>query len=112
MWKGHDASVLSIREWGADKLITYDFDSVWFNCRHGRDGKVFVWQFGEAQETELERGLPSDGGVRRKPWLLYSMDVKEMIFCGMDLVALNEAHTHTYVLTSGCIDRGVFWRAW
>lgn len=23
MWKGHDASVLSIREWGADKLITY-----------------------------------------------------------------------------------------
>jgi hypothetical protein len=61
-----------------------------FNCRHGRDGKVFVWQLGDREEASMDRGLPSDGGIRRKPWLLYSLDVKEMTFCGIDLILQRE----------------------
>jgi len=47
---------------------------------HGRDGKVFVWQFGEKEEARLDRGLPADEGIRQKPWLLHSLEVKEMTF--------------------------------
>jgi hypothetical protein len=84
----------------------------WVNCSHGRDGKVFVWQFGEDNEMNLERGLPSDGGVRRKPWLLHSMDVKEMTFCGMDVVGRKEVHNHYFLLIEGRIDCSLFWRPW
>jgi ASTRA-associated protein 1 len=60
------------------------------NYIHGRDGKVFVWRFGEEDEANLDSGLPADGGSRRKPWLLHSFDVKEMTFCGMDVVCPDE----------------------
>ena len=56
------------------------------NFRHGRDGKVFVWRFTEEDEANLDFGVPADGGSRRKPWLLHSIDVKEMTFCGIDVV--------------------------
>ena len=47
---------------------------------------MFVWQIKEEEEGELDSGLPADGGTRRKPWLLHSLDVKEMTFCGVDVV--------------------------
>ena len=61
--------------------------------RNGRDGKVFVWQIGEEDESNLECGLPADGGTRRKPWLLYGLDVKEMTFCGIDVVIKDEVRS-------------------
>lgn len=57
--------------------------------RNGRDGKVFVWQLKGDGEGNLDCGLPADGGTRRKPWLLHSVEVKEMTFCGVD-VAVTE----------------------
>jgi len=59
--------------------------------RHGRDGKVFVWQLKPGEEGNLDCGLPADGGTRRKPWLLHSVDVKEMTFCGVDVAVTEEA---------------------
>ena len=43
VWKAHDASVLSVREWGSEGLITYNSRKKKHpaNDRHGRDGKVF-----------------------------------------------------------------------
>jgi hypothetical protein len=49
-----------------------------------------VWQFKEEEESNLDSGLPADGGSRRKPWLLHSLDVKEMTFCGIDVVSNDE----------------------
>jgi len=62
--------------------------------RHGRDGKVFVWQLKGDEEGTLDRGLPADGGTRRKPWLLHSVDVKEMTFCGVDIALTEDASPH------------------
>jgi WD40 repeat protein len=88
VWKGHDAGVLSVHNWGEDKLITYIVRGQ-SDGRHGRDGKVFAWQLGEDQGN-LDCGLPADGGSRRKPWLLHSIDVKEMTFCGMQVVEVEQ----------------------
>jgi len=51
---------------------------------------VFVWQLREEEEGGLDCGLPADGGTRRKPWLLHSLDVKEMTFCGVDVVLMED----------------------
>jgi ASTRA-associated protein 1 len=90
VWRAHSASVLSIREWGCEKLVTYSDQSESADRRHGRDGKVFVWQIKEDEEDKFDRGLPADGGPRRKPWLLHSLDVKEMTFCGADVISTVE----------------------
>jgi hypothetical protein len=71
-----------------------------------------VWQFGEKEENSLDSGLPSDGGVRRKPWLLHSMDVKEMTFCGMDVIQRKEVHKHGFSLISGRINCRFLWWSW
>jgi hypothetical protein len=63
---------------------------------HGRDGKVFAWKLGENED--LDSALPADGGTRRKPWLLYSIDVKDMTFCGMDVVEVEEVSSFSFVL--------------
>ena len=74
------------------------------NDSHGREGKVFVWQFKEDEEHTFDRGLPAEGGTRRKPWLLHSLDVKEMMFCGIDIACVDDvcllplSITHTRVL--------------
>ena len=60
------------------------------NYSHGREGKVYVWRFSEEDEANLDFGLPADGGSRRKPWLLHSLDVKEMTFCGIDSICPDE----------------------
>lgn len=49
-----------------------------------------MWQLKGEEESNLDRGLPADGGSRRKPWLLHSLDVKEMTFCGIDVVSNDE----------------------
>ena len=49
-----------------------------------------MWRFSEEEEVNLDPGLPADGGSRRKPWLLHSLDVKEMTFCGIDVVCHDE----------------------
>jgi hypothetical protein len=61
--------------------------------RNGREGKVFVWKLQAEDEVTLETGVPGDGGTRRKPWLLHSLDVKEMTFCGVDVAFAKEVLT-------------------
>jgi hypothetical protein len=63
-------------------------------CRHGRDGKVLVWQFSQEGEKNLDLGLPSDGGLRRKPLLLHSVDVNEVNFCGIDIVCTDDVFSY------------------
>ena len=49
-----------------------------------------MWRFREEDERLLEKSVPGDGGPRRNPWLLHSLDVKEMTFCGVDVAIFNE----------------------
>jgi hypothetical protein len=49
-----------------------------------------VWQLKAEEEDTFEIKLPTDGGPRRKPWLLHSLDVKEMTFCGIDVVCTDD----------------------
>lgn len=73
--------------------------------RNGREGKVFVWKLQDEDEVTLETGVPGDGGPRRKPWLLHSLDVKEMTFCGVDVAFVNQVLPHSWcLLTRGRAD--------
>jgi len=59
--------------------------------------------------STLDRGLPSDGGVRRKPWLLHSLDVKGMNFCGMDMCAVDDVRLTLGGLIEECSCSSFFW---
>jgi ASTRA-associated protein 1 len=89
VWKGHDAGVLSMRQWD-EKLIRYRDSIANSYGSHGRDGKVVIWKVGESEERELDCGLPAHGGDRRKPGVFASFNVKEMTFCGVDAVTTTE----------------------
>jgi len=49
-----------------------------------------VWQFRKEDEELLEKSVPGDDGPRRKPWLLHSLDIKDMTFCGVDVAISND----------------------
>lgn len=71
---------------------------------------MFVWQLKGDGVEDLDCGLPADGGPRRKPWLLHSVDVKQMTFCGVD-VALMEEVNHPGILADSDGSSGYFfWR--
>lgn len=61
------------------KQLTYPVTS------HGRDNKILVWKLGSVQdETGMDIALPveENAGHRRSPWLLSSLDVNALNFCG------------------------------
>jgi hypothetical protein len=90
--------VFSVFVNGAPKSLSRtSFAMAQANYRHGRDGKVFAWQFKDQEEGTFNYKLPSDGGIRRKPWLLHSLDVKEMTFCGMDAVCTDGVSSILYL---------------
>jgi len=51
--------------------------------RHGKDNLLLVWKFSESDEVGMSTVLPVDvtAEPRRKPWLLYSLEVNTMNFC-------------------------------
>ena len=55
--------------------------------RHGKDNKLLVWQYSEADEIGLDKTLPVDGQgeSNRKPWLLYTLDVNTLNFCSFTM---------------------------
>ncbi|CAZ83786.1 unnamed protein product [Tuber melanosporum] len=69
VWKAHEGSVLKVDDWDG-KIIT-----------HGRDNKLFAWR---VEEVGMDVLLPVDDevGWRRRPWLVASLDVNALNFCG------------------------------
>lgn len=51
--------------------------------RHGRDGRLHVWQLREDDEADLSSVLPIDDAVteRKQPWLLHTLTVSAINFC-------------------------------
>ena len=87
MWKAHDNTILRLDHWhsSSDRIIT-----------HGRDHRLKVWQLRLEDEDALSKVLPADDvdgfgkgaereGIskqRRMPWLLHSIEVNALNFCG------------------------------
>ncbi|KFY08223.1 hypothetical protein V492_06424 [Pseudogymnoascus sp. VKM F-4246] len=72
VWRAHEAAILGVAQWGADRLIT-----------HGKDNKLVVWKFSEEDEANLSTTLPVEDPTtpRKQPWLLYVLDVNSLNFC-------------------------------
>ncbi|XP_044717453.1 ASTRA-associated protein 1 [Hirsutella rhossiliensis] len=72
VWRAHENSILGVRGWGRDKVIT-----------HGRDHKLIVWQLAEQDEQSLDTVLPVEhvAQPRRQPWILYLLEVNTLNFC-------------------------------
>lgn len=54
-----------------------------WTSRHGRDGRLHIWQLREQDEAGLSTTLPIDDPVaeRREPWLLHTLVVNAINFC-------------------------------
>lgn len=56
------------------------------SCRHGRDHKLCVWKLNEKDEGFVGKTLPLDTQnnpqERNTPWLLHSLSVNALNFCG------------------------------
>lgn len=87
VWRAHDTTILALGHWPSvdDKIIT-----------HGRDHRVKVWQLRSADEASLSDVLPADevdgfgdgsGTQQRMPWLLHSVEVNALNFCGFAVCA-------------------------
>lgn len=66
--------------------------------RHGRDGKLHIWQLGEEDEVTLSKLLPIDDAVveRKQPWLLHTLLVSAINFCSFASLPSNHASpTHS-----------------
>jgi len=94
VWQAHQKAILGIREWGADRIITFVGShvhriSIHFNtsnhraCRHGRDNEIIAWKLTEDDESSLEKSLPVQGVPKShpKPWVQHVLPVNSMNFC-------------------------------
>lgn len=101
VWRAHEGTLLGARSWGEDKLITCVSMSLclrWIvffyifcicaiaNVRcysHGKDYKLIVWKFSEADEPSMSVVLPVDTPPepRKQPWVLHIIMVNTMNFC-------------------------------
>ena len=99
VWQAHESVVMEVKYWGSHRLVT-----------HGRDHRVRVWSIREADLARCSKGLPMEDGqmpsgkrngeadeigenVHKgwpQPWLLHSMAVNSMNFCGFDSCYENE----------------------
>jgi len=85
VWRAHDNTILALGHWPSrdDNIIT-----------HGRDHRLKVWQLRSEDEGALSKTLPADevdgfgeGKIRVEerramPWLLHSIEVNALNFCG------------------------------
>jgi hypothetical protein len=96
VWRAHEGTLLGARSWGEDKLITcvspFVCDDLYFIYvtillmyidRHGKDYKLILWKFSEADESSMSVVLPVDTPPepRRQPWVLHIIMVNTMNFC-------------------------------
>ena len=90
VWKAHDNAILGVGSWGADKIITLVFISLYLadfanRClyiSHGRDHKLIVWQLQHAAEEQMDRILPVDAtDLTKQPWILHVLPVNTLNFC-------------------------------
>lgn len=93
VWRAHENSILGIRGWGHDKIITWVTSChhplavvsllTDIQYSHGRDHKLLVWKLAEEDETNLSTALPLDGpaATRQQPWALHLLEVNTMNFC-------------------------------
>lgn len=101
VWKAHEGSLLGVRAWGSDRLITWvrilyasgmskavlgylntkQQALIW--CRHGKDNKLVVWKFSQEDEGALSTTLPVDNSTeqRQQPWVMHVLQVNTMNFC-------------------------------
>ncbi|KAI1007933.1 ASTRA-associated protein 1 [Podosphaera aphanis] len=81
VWRAHGASILGIRAWGSDILIT-----------HGKDNKLIAWKFSDEDEASMSTILPIEASAEQKPWtqpwLLNILHVNTMNFCSFDQVEI------------------------
>ncbi|EGE02295.1 WD repeat protein [Trichophyton equinum CBS 127.97] len=81
-WKAHEGSILAVAgvevslEAGVERRI----------LTHGRDHKLCVWRLNEKDEEIVGKILPLDTQNnpqdRKKPWMLHSLSVNALNFCG------------------------------
>lgn len=69
--------------------------------RHGRDGKLHIWQLREQDEEGMSKTLPIDDPVteRKTPWLLHTLIVNAVNFCSF--ASLASPKTGSTIDTSG-----------
>lgn len=89
VWTAHTASILAVAEWAPQdsagspspllerRIIT-----------HGRDHKIRVWKLPRPQD-DIPTTLPVDGGGGgRAPWMVASLGVNSLNFCGFGMCLL------------------------
>ncbi|KAM5433452.1 Astra associated protein 1 Asa1 [Microsporum ferrugineum] len=81
-WKAHEGSILNVT--GVEVALETGMEKRIFT--HGRDHKLCVWRLNEKDEAVVGNILPvdiqSDTQERGKPWLLHSLSVNALNFCG------------------------------
>lgn len=107
VWRAHQKTILSVEEWGPERLITYvsgpNLHGDTLSCvlypwmraddcfprSHGRDNELTVWKFGAADEARLSQALPLDGvpDTRLKPWIQHILPVNAMNFCAFAMAS-------------------------
>lgn len=94
VWKAHTATILGVRSWNDDKIVTYvhcsEFFGTFLICyRHGRDNKLCVWQLKPEDESTMSTILPIDDATseRKQPWWLHSIPVNSLNFCSFTMIS-------------------------
>lgn len=72
--------------------------------RHGRDNKLHVWQLRPSDEKDFSTELPLEDAEtpRKQPWLLHSVTVNALNFCGFTMSKdIRQAATHKHPAVGG-----------
>lgn len=89
-WKAHEGTIMGVRSWGSDKLITlvtpfslFLYAMLTLDYRQGKDFKLIVWKFAEGHESGMSVALPVETPPepRKRPWLLHHLMVNTTNFC-------------------------------
>jgi WD40 repeat protein len=76
-----------------ENILTFEFE-----CRHGRDNRIRVWQLAlEDEAGNLSSTLPENGHREQtpKPWLLHSVPVNTLNFCSFSMCYQHPAASTT-----------------
>ncbi|WEW57714.1 Astra associated protein 1 Asa1 [Emydomyces testavorans] len=100
-WKAHEGAILNVRgvefapddgNLGQERAETENHGGDMLEKRvftHGRDNALRVWRINTKDEALLDKQLPVEENAapkdRREPWLIYSITVNTLNFCGFAL---------------------------
>lgn len=119
VWRPHTATVLGLASWGQDRIVTWVANVLTYldhwadvNHRHGRDGRVHIWQLREEDEADMSKVLPIDDAVteRKQPWLLHTLLVSAINFCSFTSLAsapTNDCEDELLIATPGVQDGSI-----